>query len=51
MGKRAGLGAPRCQMNPFQLPERLTRLQIEVTTGCNLKCPGCQRTIGLEEGT
>ena len=38
-------------MNPFQLPERLTRLQIEVTTGCNLKCPGCQRTIGLEEGT
>jgi len=34
-------------MNPFQAPVRLGRLQIEITTGCNLKCAGCQRTIAM----
>ena len=37
--------------NLFAAPERLKRLQIEITTGCNLRCGGCQRTIGMEEGT
>lgn len=35
----------------FAEPQRLNRLQIEITTGCNLGCAGCQRTIGLEAGT
>jgi predicted O-linked N-acetylglucosamine transferase (SPINDLY family)/MoaA/NifB/PqqE/SkfB family radical SAM enzyme len=34
----------------FAEPRRLNRLQIEITTGCNLGCAGCQRTIGLEAG-
>ncbi len=34
----------------FATPERVERLQIETTTGCNLACAGCQRTIGLAEG-
>lgn len=37
-------------MNPFRLPAVLPRLQIEITTGCNLKCTGCQRTMGLASG-
>lgn len=35
----------------LQPPERLRRLQIEVTTLCNLFCAECSRTIGLNEGT
>lgn len=35
-------------MNPFALPPRFRRFQVEITTGCNLKCAGCQRTIGLD---
>lgn len=38
-------------MNPFALPPRFRRFQIEIVTGCNLKCAGCQRTISLAEGT
>ncbi len=37
--------------NLFSAPARLRRLQIEVTTGCNLRCAGCQRTLGMAEGT
>src|SRR5258708_6403908 len=37
--------------NIFAAPNRLRRLQIEITTGCNLRCGGCQRTIGMEAGT
>jgi predicted O-linked N-acetylglucosamine transferase (SPINDLY family)/MoaA/NifB/PqqE/SkfB family radical SAM enzyme len=37
--------------NLFALPAPVNRLQIEVTTGCNLRCAGCQRTIGLEANT
>lgn len=35
----------------FEPPERLRRLQIEITTGCNLECVGCQRTIGMKDRT
>lgn len=34
------------QANPFAAPVRLRRLQVEITTFCNLTCQGCQRTIG-----
>ena len=37
-------------MNPFALPQRLKRFQVEITTGCNLACAGCPRTIGINEG-
>ncbi len=37
--------------NLFAAPARLRRLQIEITTGCNLRCAGCQRTLGMAEGT
>ena len=37
--------------NLFSAPARLRRLQIEITTGCNLRCAGCQRTLGMAEGT
>ena len=37
-------------MNPFALPQRLKRFQVEITTGCNLACVGCPRTIGIDEG-
>jgi predicted O-linked N-acetylglucosamine transferase (SPINDLY family)/MoaA/NifB/PqqE/SkfB family radical SAM enzyme len=37
--------------NPFAVPARLRRLQIEITTGCNLRCAGCQRTLGMTAGT
>ena len=37
--------------NPFTAPTRLRRLQIEITTGCNLRCAGCQRTLGMAAGT
>ena len=37
--------------NPFAAPTRLRRLQIEITTGCNLRCAGCQRTLGMAAGT
>ena len=40
--------APR---NLFAVPARLHRLQIEITTGCNLRCGGCQRTLGMAAGT
>ena len=35
--------------NPFTPPQRLTRLQIEITTGCNLHCAGCQRTAAMAD--
>ncbi len=35
----------------FATPDRLRRLQIEITTGCNLGCVGCQRTIGIADKT
>jgi len=35
----------------FARPDRLRRLQIEITTGCNLGCVGCQRTIGMADKT
>jgi MoaA/NifB/PqqE/SkfB family radical SAM enzyme len=35
----------------FQPPEQLRRLQIEVTTLCNLFCQECSRTIGVQAGT
>jgi predicted O-linked N-acetylglucosamine transferase (SPINDLY family)/MoaA/NifB/PqqE/SkfB family radical SAM enzyme len=35
----------------FATPARVRRLQIEITTGCNLRCAGCQRTLGLDAGT
>ena len=38
------------QVNLFAAPQRLRRLQIEITTGCNLRCVGCQRTIGMAAG-
>lgn len=38
-------------MNRHAPPAQVSRLQIEITTGCNLRCVGCQRTIGLEAGT
>ena len=42
---------PLPQRNPFAVPERLRRLQIEITTGCNLRCSGCQRTLGMAAGS
>ncbi len=39
------------ERNLFAPPDRLRRLQIEITTGCNLRCAGCQRTLGMEAGT
>ena len=39
------------ETNLFAAPKRLRRLQIEITTGCNLRCAGCQRTIGMAQGT
>ena len=38
-------------MNPFALPQRLKRFQVEITTGCNLACAGCPRTIGIAQGS
>jgi len=35
--------------NPFAVPQRLKRLQIEVTSRCTLACRGCQRTIALRQ--
>jgi predicted O-linked N-acetylglucosamine transferase (SPINDLY family)/MoaA/NifB/PqqE/SkfB family radical SAM enzyme len=35
----------------FAAPARLRRFQIEITTGCNLHCAGCQRTLGMADGT
>lgn len=37
-------------MSLFAAPARLNRLQIEITTGCNLRCAGCQRTLGMAAG-
>lgn len=34
--------------NLFAVPDPVGRLQLEVTTGCNLGCAGCQRTIAME---
>jgi predicted O-linked N-acetylglucosamine transferase (SPINDLY family) len=42
---------PEPLRNPFAVPPRLRRLQIEITTGCNLRCAGCQRTLGMAAGT
>jgi MoaA/NifB/PqqE/SkfB family radical SAM enzyme len=38
-------------MNVFKAPERLLKLTIEITTLCNLKCAGCPRTTGIEQGS
>lgn len=38
-------------MNLFSPPPRLDRLQIEITTACNLRCAGCQRTEGVVAGS
>jgi MoaA/NifB/PqqE/SkfB family radical SAM enzyme len=35
----------------FDPPKQLRRLQIEVTTLCNLFCEECSRTVGLKQGT
>lgn len=35
----------------LKAPERLRRLQIEVTTLCNLFCQECSRTVGVQAGT
>lgn len=35
----------------FAAPARLRRLQVEITTGCNLNCAGCQRTLGMQART
>ena len=35
---------------PGRRPPKLRRVTIEVTTWCNLKCPGCLRTILDEQG-
>ncbi len=32
-------------------PPQLTRLQIEITSWCNLHCVGCPRTIGIKDGS
>ena len=37
--------------NPFAPPAQLSRLQVEITTGCNLHCAGCQRTVGMAAHT
>ncbi len=37
--------------NLFAVPAPVNRLQIEVTTACNLRCVGCQRTIGMQART
>ena len=42
---------PVHQRNLFAVPVRLRRLQIEITTGCNLRCAGCQRTVGMAAGS
>ncbi|HUB10748.1 MAG TPA: radical SAM protein [Acetobacteraceae bacterium] len=42
---------PQATTNPFAPPARLRRLQIEITTGCNLHCAGCQRTLGMAAGS
>ncbi|HUO99501.1 MAG TPA: radical SAM protein [Rhizomicrobium sp.] len=34
----------------FATPPRVDRLEIEITTGCNLACAGCARTIGMRAG-
>jgi MoaA/NifB/PqqE/SkfB family radical SAM enzyme len=35
----------------FEPPEQLRRLQIEVTTLCNLFCQECSRTVGVQKGS
>jgi MoaA/NifB/PqqE/SkfB family radical SAM enzyme len=35
---------------PGRRPPKLRRVTIEVTTWCNLKCPGCLRTIKTAQG-
>lgn len=37
-------------MNPFAAPSALQKLTIEITTLCNLKCAGCPRTLGIDNG-
>jgi MoaA/NifB/PqqE/SkfB family radical SAM enzyme len=37
--------------NLFAAPTHLKRLQLEVTTGCNLRCVGCPRTVAMLAGT
>ncbi len=33
-----------------EIPTRLSKLTVELTTDCNLKCDGCPRTIALRHG-
>ena len=44
---------PMTDYRPSRLdpPDQLRRLQIEVTTYCNLFCQECSRTVGLNAGT
>ncbi|NCC61141.1 MAG: radical SAM protein [Verrucomicrobiae bacterium] len=39
-----------CFCSPPKLPSVLSQLVIEVTSYCNLRCPGCLRSIKNEEG-
>jgi MoaA/NifB/PqqE/SkfB family radical SAM enzyme len=43
----ASFAHPNSASNPFPVPAKLRRLQVEVTTGCNLKCVGCPRTVAM----
>jgi len=36
---------------PFAAPSKLSKLTVEITTLCNLKCAGCPRTTALENGS
>lgn len=38
------------QVHVLRPPEELRRLQIEVTTHCNLLCEECSRTVALKQG-
>jgi len=38
------------QQDLFAAPEKLSKLTMEITTLCNLKCAGCPRTTGIEKG-
>ncbi len=44
-------GQATLALKPFQAPDRLHKLTVEVTTLCNLMCKGCPRTIGVASGT
>ena len=37
-------------MSLNEMPSRLSKLTVELTTDCNLKCDGCPRTVALRQG-